>query len=158
MKRVDWREVVGTAVVLAILAGLPLTLWAWRERTLYHHPAGTKVIQLTAVADRGIWTEDEVAGWNYWWRTPKRVESLPLQQGDHVLLRLRSADVLHSFAIPIMHLGPVEIPSGHTVQVEFQADRAGTLTFFCWQLCSPDHQQLHGQFVVKGSTNDQDTW
>ncbi len=158
MTRPDWKETVGAATVVAILLGLPLILWAWRDRTLHHHPAGTKVIQLTAIADHGVWTEDEVVGWNYWWKKPTRVNSIQLQQGDYVVLRLRSADVLHSFAIPIAHLGPIEIPAGHTVQMEFRADRAGTLTFLCWQLCGPDHQMLQGQFVVRGNANQEDTW
>ena len=158
MRLPDWREVAGSGVVLAILLAVPLTLWAWRDRTLHHHPAGTKVFLLTAVADHGVWTQEEVVGWNYWWKKPARLHTIPLQQGDHVVLRLRSVDVLHSFAIPILHLGPVEVPSGHTVQVEFQADRSGTLTFLCLQVCSPDHQMLLGQFEVQGNKKEQDTW
>jgi len=63
-----------------------------------------------------------------------RAEEIPLNQGDHVVLRLRSADVLHSFAIPILRRGPVEVPAGHTVELEFDADRAGSLMFLCWRL------------------------
>ena len=157
----DWREMAGTGVVFAILLGVPMTLWAWHVRTMRHQPAGTKIFQLTAIADHGVWTQEDVVGWNYWWKKPMRTDTLALNQGDHVILRLRSADVLHSFAIPILHLGPVDIPSGHTVQVEFNADRAGTLTFFCWQVCSHDHQMLQGKFVVQakqGNAGDADSW
>ena len=63
-------------------------------------------------------------------------------------LRLRSADVLHTFAIPLLRLGPVDVPAGHTVELEFDADRAGTLTFLCWQVCSPEHGHLRGRFLV----------
>ncbi len=153
----NWQEALGIATVVMILAGLPVTLWAWRHHRM-HDASGAKVIALTAVSDPGIWTRDDIAGWNYWWRTPRPVDDIPMQQGDTVLLQLRSVDVLHSFAIPLLHVGPVEVPSGHTVEVRFKADRAGALMFLCWQVCSPQHQNLHGRFVVQGSSKDQDSW
>ncbi len=145
-----WKERAGVAAVVLILAGLPTLLWAWRSVILPgEYPPGSKIITLTATADRGIWTEDAIVGYNYWWRTPKRTDDIPLIQGDHVVVRVRSADVLHSFAIPIMHIGPVDVPAGHTVVVQFDATRPGVLTFLCWQVCSPDHGNLHGRFIVK---------
>jgi heme/copper-type cytochrome/quinol oxidase subunit 2 len=42
------------------------------------------------------------------------------------------------------------VPAGHTVEVKFNAERPGPLTFLCWQVCSPDHPGLHGRFLVKG--------
>lgn len=156
MSRIDWTEATGIATIFAILIGLPIILWQWRDRTLHRHSADTKVISLTAVAGDGVWTQDDVVGWNYWWKTPARAENIPLQLNDHVIMRLRSVDVLHSFAIPLLHIGPVEVPSGHTVEVEFRADRPGTLTFLCWQVCSQEHQNLRGRFVVAG--NAQDSW
>lgn len=158
LRKLNWKETAGVVTILAILVGVPAVLWQWRHHVLHHHAADTKVVMLTAIADRGIWTQDEVVGWNYWWKKPTRAENIPLQQGDRVLLRLRSADVLHSFAIPLLRFGPVEVPSGHTVQVEFRADRPGTLTFLCWTMCSPEHQNLHGRFLVQGNGNENDSW
>ncbi len=157
-KNMKWKELAGVAAVVLVLAGLPLALHYWRAVWMQrHYPPGTKFITLTAVARDGIWTEDNVVGYNYWWKKPTRVEDIPLNQGDHVVVRLRSVDVLHSFAIPLLHLGPVEVPAGHTVEVEFDARRPGPLTFLCWQVCSPDHQSLHGRFVVKGNAKE-DSW
>lgn len=93
-------------------------------------------------------------GGNYWRRTPVRLEAIPLNQGDHVVLRLRSADVLHSFAVPALRLGPVDVPAGHTVELEFDARRSGSLLFLCWQVCSRDHANLQGHFTVKGGGED----
>lgn len=133
-------------------------LWHWRHVTSVHrYPAGTKIVTLTAVAKGGVWTQDDVVGLTYWWRKPNRSGDIPLNQGDHVVVRLRSADVLHSFAIPLLRLGPVEIPAGHTVDVEFDAKRPGTLTFLCLQVCSPQHSGLQGRFVVKGNEQEE-TW
>lgn len=158
-RRLSWKEAAGVLAVFLVLAGLPLLLWYWRTVALAHHyPPGTKIITLTAVADGGIWTREEVVGYNYWRRRPARVEEIRLNQGDHVVLRLRSVDVLHSFAIPILRLGPVDVPAGHTVEVEFDADRSGVLTFLCWQVCSPEHPKLRGRFVVEAGNDEEEEW
>lgn len=150
-----WKEAAAVLVSVIVLVGLPLALWYWRSVVLPHHyPSGSKVITLTAVANGGIWTEEEVVGWNYWMRKPTRAEEIALKQGDHVVLRLRSVDVLHSFGIPILRLGPVDVPAGHTVQLEFDASRSGTLTFLCWQVCSPEHPNLRGRFMVAASDTE----
>lgn len=145
------KEAAGVLAVVLVMVGLPTVLWYWRDVALPHrYPPGTKVITLTAVANGGIWTQEQISGYNYWRRKPTRTQEIPLDQGDHVVVRLRSVDLLHSFAIPLLRLGPVDVPAGHTVEVEFKAERAGVLTFLCWQVCSPDHPNLRGRFVVKG--------
>lgn len=152
-----WKEAAGVLSVVMILVGLPLLLWYWRSAVVAHrYPPGTKVITLTAVADGGIWTQEEIAGLNYWRKKPTRTSEIPLNQGDHVVLRVRSADVLHSFAIPLLRLGPADVPAGHTVELEFTAKRAGVLTFLCWQVCSPEHPNLWGRFVVKAGEKDKE--
>jgi heme/copper-type cytochrome/quinol oxidase subunit 2 len=154
-----WKEAAGVLTVVLVLIGLPLLLWYWKVVILAHrYPPETKVITLTAVARDGIWTEDEVVGYNYWRRKPTRIEEISLNQGDHVVVRLRSVDVLHSFAIPVLHLGPVEVPAGHTVEVAFDANRPGGLTFLCWQVCSPEHAKLRGLFLVKDSGMQNSNW
>lgn len=148
-------EAAGVVAVIVVLVGLPLLLWWWRAVALPHrYPAGSTIIALTAVADGGVWTRDEVIGLNYWRTAPTRTGDIPLTQGNHVVLRLRSADLLHSFAIPILRLGPVEVPAGHTVELQFDANRAGVLTFLCWQVCSPEHGSLRGRFLVKAADGD----
>ncbi len=159
MRRVNWKEGVGVLAVVLVIVGLPLGLWYWRAEVVpSRHPSGTKFFHLTAVADGGIWTEEEVVGYNYWLGSPKRVEKIELEQGDHVVLRLSSADVLHTFAIPILRLGPVDVPAGHTVEVEFDAERTGRLTFLCWQMCSPEHPKLKGRFLVEGGEEEEEGW
>jgi heme/copper-type cytochrome/quinol oxidase subunit 2 len=151
-----WKEAAGVSAVLLVLVGLPLLLGYWRRDALPHrYPPGSKIFTLTAVANGGLWTQDQVVGFNYWRKKPTRVGDIPLNQGDHVVVRLRSVDLLHSFAIPLLHLGPVEVPAGHTVEVQFDANRAGVLTFLCWQVCSPQHSNLHGRFVVKGREKEE---
>ena len=95
-RTITWIEAAGILAVIVMLVGLPLLLRHWQVSMLPHHyPTNTKIISLTAVAKGGIWTQEEVVGANYWWRTPSRAEEIPINQGDHIVLRLRSADVLH---------------------------------------------------------------
>lgn len=157
--RISGKEVAGVLAVLLVLVGLPLLLWYWRAVVPAHrYPPGTKLFTLTAIADGGIWTQEEIVGYNYWRGTPARVEEIPLNQGDHVVLRLHSVDVLHSFAIPILRLGPVDVPAGHTVELEFDAERTGVLTFLCWQVCSPEHPRLRGRFLVEAGEGKEEGW
>ena len=158
LKTTRLKEATAALTVALVLVGLPLLLWYWRSVALLHrYPLGSKVITLTAIADGGVWTQEEVVGLNYWWKKASRTSDIPLREGDHVVVRLHSADVLHSFAIPILRLGPVDVPAGHTVEVPFDANRAGVLTFLCWQVCSPEHPSLRGRFLVEGHSTDT-TW
>ncbi len=152
----NWKEALGIFAVVVMLVALPLGLWHWRTGVVPHrYPPGTKIITLTAIANGGIWTQEEIVGYNYWWRKPSRTEKILVNQGDHVVVLLHSVDVLHSFAIPLLHVGPVEVPAGHTVEVAFDANRPGELLFLCWQVCSPDHSKLQGNFLVKSSGNEE---
>ena len=153
-----WKEASAALTVVLVLVGVPLLLWHWRSVELPHrYPAGSKIITLTAIADGGVWTQEDVIGLNYWWKKATRTDEIPLKQGDHVVVRLHSADVLHSFAIPILRLGPVDVQAGHTIEMTFDANRAGVLTFLCWQVCSPEHPSLRGRFLVEASNTDK-TW
>jgi cytochrome c oxidase subunit 2 len=157
-KRMTAKEIAGVLGVVLVLVGLPLLLWSWQAGTLLEtpYPPGTRIITLTAIADGGIWTKEEVVGHNYWRRKPTPVNEIEINLGDHIVLRLHSADVLHSFAIPVLRLGPVDVPAGHTVELEFDADRTGVLTFLCWQMCSPEHPKLRGHFLVKGGASEEE--
>ena len=150
-------EIAGVAGVLAVILALPLLLWYWNSVAMpARFPESTRIIQLTAIADGGIWTTESIAGHNYWWRVPERVDSIEINEGEHIVLRLHSVDVLHSFAIPVLRIGPVDVPAGHTVDLEFDATRTGRLTFLCWQMCSLDHPKLKGYFMVQGEESDEE--
>jgi heme/copper-type cytochrome/quinol oxidase subunit 2 len=149
IKKLISREMAGVASVVLMLAAFPLLLWFWQAKVIPgQYPPGTKIIHLTAVADGGVWTQDAVVGYAYWWKKPTRVQEIRLTQGDHVVLFLHSADVQHSISFPELRIGPVQIPAGHTVRVEFTASQPGELNFFCVQVCGRDHSKLAGRFLV----------
>ena len=150
IKNLLTHEMAGIALIVVMLLAFPLSLWYWQARVVPgEYPPGTKIIRLTAVADGGLWTMDPVVGSTYWWKKPRRVQDIELTRGDHVVLLLHSPDVQHSISLAELHIGPVPIPAGHTVRVEFTADQPGEINFFCVQVCGKDHSKLAGRFLVR---------
>ncbi len=148
-KKAIWKEAAAVLSVAAVLIGVPLLLWYWRAVVVPgQYPPGTKIIHLTAIAPGGVWTEEQIVGYSYWWKKPARVENIPITQGDHVVLLLHSPDVHHSFSMPDLHIGPVDIHAGHTVEVQFDAKEPGELRFLCMQVCGHEHSHLEGHFLV----------
>ncbi len=144
-----WKEAAAVLTVLLFLVGLPLVLWYWRDVVVPgRYAPGTKVIHLTAIADGGLWTEEQVVGYNYWWKNPARANVIRLGQGDHVVLLLHSSDVQHAFVVRDLHIGPVAVAAGHTAEVKFDAGGPRTVDFLCKQVCGRDHKHMSGSFLV----------
>ncbi len=146
MKKVNDR--IPLALTLLILIAVPLGLWGYQRLYLPHKFVGARVITLTALASDGVWTQEQVAGTNYWRRHFSPTPQIDVQRGENIVLRLASADVLHSFAIPVLNIGPIDVPAGEVREVKFTAEQPGTLLFLCWQVCSPVHGKLQGKIVV----------
>jgi heme/copper-type cytochrome/quinol oxidase subunit 2 len=148
-KKAICRETAAVLAVSVVLVGLPLLLWYWRAVVVPgRYAPATKIFHLTAIADTGIWTEQQVWGYDYWWRNPARVGALRVNQGDHVVLLLHSPDVQHSFVMRDLHIGPVAVSAGHTVEVKFDVNAARELEFLCMQVCGRDHSHMKGSFLV----------
>lgn len=141
-------------VTLLILVGVPLSLVGYKKVYLAHKFSGARIITLTALATDGVWTEESVSGVNYWRKHFPATPEIQVKQGEEVVLRLASADVLHSFAIPLLHIGPIDVPAGEVRELEFKAEQPGTLVFLCWQVCSPVHEKLRGKITVLGPNGE----
>ena len=90
-------------------------------------------------------------GQNYWRTSFPRAAVLEVDPARPVVLRLRSADVLHSFSIPALRIRPIDVYAGHEVVVRLEPeDLEGEdeLGFLCYQLCGPDHQHMSGTLLV----------
>jgi len=79
--------------------------------------------------------------WNF------QPDTIRVNQGDRVILNIRSVDVMHGFAINKFRVNSRLIP-GQTTTVEFVADKKGTFTFFCSVLCGSGHSTMRGQLIV----------
>ena len=81
--------------------------------------------------------------------TPERVE---VQKGDHVVWRLTSIeqqrDATHGFALSGYNIN-LSIEPGKTEVIEFDANQAGTFTYYCTEFCSALHLEMIGYFLVK---------
>ncbi len=81
--------------------------------------------------------------------TPEHVE---VQEGDHVVWHFtsieRQRDATHGFALSGYNIN-LSLEPGETQTIEFDADKAGTFTFYCTEFCSALHLEMIGYFLVK---------
>jgi len=129
---------VAVAVVLAL---------AGPASVVRHDEPGVKVFNLTGVAADGVWTLSDVNGLNYWWKNFEPA-TLFVDEGDLVIINLRSADLLHCFYIPEFSVGPVDIEPGHAHTVQFRATEAGVYQYYCTSMCGNCHFYMRGWIVV----------
>ena len=80
-----------------------------------------------------------------WKFSPNTIE---VNEGDSVVLNVRSVDVAHGIAIPGFGINEYLSP-GQTVRMEFIADRKGTFTFSCSVSCGVGHSGMVGKLIVK---------
>jgi len=73
---------------------------------------------------------------------------LEVEQGDRVVLKLRSADVTHGIAIKAFKVEKLIPKGGEPVSVEFVADKAGRFRFDCSEYCGAGHKGMKGLLVV----------
>ncbi len=73
-----------------------------------------------------------------------------------VIVTLRSKDVIHSFAIPVMRVKQDAIP-GMDIPIWFEAKETGQYEIGCAQLCGIGHYRMKANFTVL-SQEDYDKW
>ena len=73
--------------------------------------------------------------------------SITVNQGDLVRLKITSIDVAHGIAIPDYRINAYLSP-GQIVSIEFTADRAGTFPFACSVSCGVGHSGMGGKLIV----------
>ncbi|MFQ5681268.1 MAG: hypothetical protein ACE5GG_04375 [Candidatus Omnitrophota bacterium] len=153
LNRESLTELAAVLALVVVVVGLPLVIWwyeyIYRPRTLY--PPGTKIIDLSAKVsqDKCLWTQERINGLNYWWKKFRFADNISgIKEGDNVVFRVRSADVLHSFAIPRFRIGPEEIEAGKVTEIAFEPTRRGSFRYLCWLWCSSCHGDLKGKIEV----------
>lgn len=137
-------EIISAIVVLMILIGTPFAI---SNNSPWKNHSKTRMINITAVAAQGIFTEDVVNGLNYWNKNFKRANII-LTKGEKVIIRFTSVDVTHSFYVPEIGLGPIVVEAGHFYDVPFTANISGKFTYYCTSVCGHCHNYMRGNFVV----------
>lgn len=111
--------------------------------------------------------EITVTGHQWWWQLdyedvddPSRrfttANELHVPVGRSVHLRLRSADVIHSFWTPSLH-GKKDLIPGRDNHTWFRVDRAGTFRGQCAEFCGPEHAKMELR-VIADAPADYAAW
>ncbi|MCO6453505.1 MAG: c-type cytochrome [Caldilineales bacterium] len=128
-------ERIALAFVLLALVGIPLAALGY-QFLLRPALAPVRVIELV-----GRLPTSEQGGW-----TP---ETIAVQQGEHVRLRITSADVVHGFAIPKLGIETESwVLPGKVQEIDFVAEQAGRYEFLCTVWCEAGHWRMRGTIEV----------
>ncbi|MFG3711884.1 c-type cytochrome [Micromonospora sp. NPDC047730] len=178
-----WIALAVFVEVMALLAWALLFRRAPTTRVRHGQPlrfvavAGAGVPLLILVAVYGVGLRDlaalgagpepqaptiEVTGHRWWWevRVPgtdgATANELHIPVGERVRVRLRTADVLHSFWVPQL-MPKTDLIAGETRETWLQAERAGTYRGQCAEYCGTQH--AHMAFLVVAEPRPQfDAW
>jgi heme/copper-type cytochrome/quinol oxidase subunit 2 len=137
-------EILVVIILLTILVGTPLAI---SHNSPWKNHSKTRMINITAVAAQGIFTEDVVNGFNYWNTKFKRA-NIVLVKGEKVIFRFTSVDVTHSFYAPEAGLGPIVIEAGHFYDIIYTPNITGKFTYYCTSVCGHCHNYMRGNFVI----------
>ena len=140
------KEKLAVISVLLVLAAVPLAVLYYQQ---IHRPSlySERVITITGVGNRGVWTLKTANGLNYWWKSFEPA-TIHLALGETVVLRFVSADVFHQFYTPALGIGPVDVEPGYVKEVRYQATRAGVFQYYCTSMCGGCHFYMQGWIVV----------
>ena len=134
--------------VLVAFVAVPVAAWLYDKVYLpSQYPAGSRVVTLYW-STKGI-TLNRVNGWNYWQPGFDRLKEIEVDEGDHVVFRLISADVHHGFALPAFGIVDAVIKPGDVTTVEFDANKVGDFKFFCTIVCGSMHDNMAATLRVR---------
>ena len=146
-KREKIAEATAVILTLGLLAGVAVAVPLYQHHNVARQAAGAQVVELYATAQRGIWSEEPLLGWNSFFR---HVEKRPIRIRAHraTLLRLTSVDVHHSFSIPELRIAPNDITPGRWTEVRLDPQEPGTYTITCYTVCGSMHSSMDAELQV----------
>jgi cytochrome c oxidase subunit 2 len=112
----------------------------------------TSIVTGRSLADSSIPPVNiELTGHQWWWQIDyddhdksKRFSTaneIYIPVGEPVRIKLRTADVIHSFWVPNLH-GKRDLITGHDAEIRLFADRAGTFRGQCAEFCGLQHAKM----------------
>jgi mono/diheme cytochrome c family protein len=138
-------EIAAVIGTVGLLAGTPAAIWAFgKDRA---PESGGRVIVLTGVQRDGVWTDENVTAASFG-VTRYRAATIELREDEKVTLRLSSADVLHSFYIPELGVGPIDVKPGVMTDVAIENPKPGVYTYYCTSVCGACHYFMRGTVRV----------
>jgi cytochrome c oxidase subunit 2 len=149
----DTRPDAGTERRMShvVLAGIAATVLILFVFLIYSFLAGRALDSVSAKEHLTV----KVTGHQWWWEAQydnqtasyvlTTANEIHIPQGQPVLFKLTSNDVIHSFWVPNLH-GKTDLIPGHETVTWIRADRAGTYRGQCAEFCG--HQHAHMSFTV----------
>lgn len=143
---------IGTGISTCVLAGL--VVYSLMVLNAVAKPAEAPAVTLT------------VTGYDWWWKVeyehsdPEQhfitANEVHIPVGQPVLVKLKSADVIHAFWVPTL-AGKTQMIPGLINQKWIQADVPGTYTGQCAQYCGAAHAHM-GFEVIAEDAHDFHRW
>jgi heme/copper-type cytochrome/quinol oxidase subunit 2 len=142
-------------VIVLVLGGLPFGISFYDRYTASKNiPPDAKHFTLTGHAERG-WIIGDVPAYeavSFWKQKGEPIEKplIEVSQGDIVVFKLTSSDVVHGFSLKDFEVFLTQgIEPGKATYVSFTADKIGSFTFSCNAICGDMHQNMQGTLIVK---------
>ncbi|HEX8874333.1 MAG TPA: cytochrome c oxidase subunit II [Nitrosospira sp.] len=143
---------IGTGISTCVLAGL--VIYSMMVLNAVAKPPEAPAVTLT------------VTGYDWWWKVeyehpdPARrvvtANEVHIPAGQPILVKLKSADVIHAFWVPVL-AGKTQMIPGLTNQQWIQADVPGTYAGQCTQYCGAGHARM-GFEVIAEDPRDFEKW
>ncbi len=142
------------ATLISLLFLIPLCIRAYDQSLKPESVSSdTKEFILTGHSEKG-WILGEVKAYDMISFFAKNQENtkpaIRVSLNDQVVLKLRSADVTHGFALKSFGIyisGGID--PGRTVYAKFKAEQEGTFLFACNVFCGDVHQSMQGKLIVE---------
>ncbi|MDQ2802161.1 MAG: cytochrome c oxidase subunit II [Pseudomonadota bacterium] len=138
-----------------VYIGMPLTLvalivalfWAMLVMARIDRPATPPTLAITVTARQWWWQVDYPAAAGG--RAFETANEIHIPTGQPVLVKLRGADVIHSFWVPAL-AGKTDTIPGHQNVTWLQADQPGIYRGQCTEYCGAQHAHM-GFLVIADS-------
>lgn len=120
----------------------------WNPETMSEDPNGITDINQSRIVRDG----NKVEIWMGVIRSHFQPEHVKIKKGDHVIWHMtnleQTRDATHGFALSGYNIN-LSLEPGETQTIEFDADQAGTFSYYCTEFCSALHLEMLGYFMVE---------
>ena len=120
---------------------LTLIFFVWGARLFSEQknpPPGA--MQIDAIGRQWMWKFQHPGG-------QSEINDLHVPEGQAVVIRMISQDVIHALYIPALRIQMDTIPGRYT-DIWFKADKTGSFHLFCSEYCGTDHSEMAGTLTI----------
>jgi cytochrome c oxidase subunit 2 len=97
-------------------------------------------LQISAIGRQWMWKFQHPGG-------QSEINDLHVPEGQPVVIRMISQDVIHALYIPALRIQMDTIPNRYT-ELWFKADKVGAYHLFCSEYCGTDHSEMDGTLTI----------